>query len=43
MHARQLSGDEREAAWQKVIAAGPRYVGYATKTGRLIPVIRLTA
>ena len=43
VHARQLSGDERDAAWQKVIAAGPRYVGYATKTDRLIPLIRLTA
>jgi len=43
MHATQLSGDEREAAWQKVVAAGPRYKGYATKTDRLIPIIRLTA
>jgi deazaflavin-dependent oxidoreductase (nitroreductase family) len=43
VHASQLSGDEREAAWQKLTAAGPRYAGYATKTDRLIPVIRLTA
>lgn len=43
VHASQLAGDEREAAWQKIISAGPRYAGYATKTDRLIPVIRLTA
>jgi deazaflavin-dependent oxidoreductase (nitroreductase family) len=41
--ATQLSGDEREAAWQRIIAASPRYTGYATKTDRQIPVIRLTA
>jgi deazaflavin-dependent oxidoreductase (nitroreductase family) len=43
VHASQLSGAEREAAWQKVTAAGPGYAGYATKTDRLIPIIRLTA
>ena len=43
VHASQLSGTEREAAWQKIVAAGPRYAGYVTKTDRLIPVIRLTA
>jgi deazaflavin-dependent oxidoreductase (nitroreductase family) len=41
--ATQLSGAERDAAWQKVITAAPRYTGYATKTDRLIPIIRLTA
>lgn len=41
--ATQLSGAERDAAWQKVITASPRYAGYATKTDRLIPIIRLTA
>ncbi len=42
VHASQLSGAEREAAWQKIVAAGPRYAGYVTKTDRVIPVIRLT-
>ena len=41
--ATQLSGEERDAAWQRVIAAQPRYAGYEKKTDRLIPVIRLTA
>ena len=41
VHASQLSGAERDAAWQKIVAAGPRYAGYATKTDRLIPIIRL--
>jgi deazaflavin-dependent oxidoreductase (nitroreductase family) len=38
----QLSGPEREAAWQQ-ISASPRYAGYATKTDRVIPIIRLTS
>jgi deazaflavin-dependent oxidoreductase (nitroreductase family) len=41
--ATQLAGQERDAAWQRITAAQPRYAGYAKKTDRLIPVIRLTA
>jgi deazaflavin-dependent oxidoreductase (nitroreductase family) len=41
--ATQLNGPERDAAWQRVIAAQPRYAGYEKKTDRLIPIIRLTA
>jgi hypothetical protein len=41
--AARLPGDEREAAWQKVITASPLYIGYGTKTDRVIPIIRLTA
>jgi len=37
----QLSGAEREAAWAQ-ISASPRYAGYATKTDRVIPIIRLS-
>jgi deazaflavin-dependent oxidoreductase (nitroreductase family) len=37
----QLSGPEREAAWAQ-ISASPRYAAYATKTDRVIPIIRLT-
>jgi deazaflavin-dependent oxidoreductase (nitroreductase family) len=43
VHASQLSGTERDAAWQKILAAAPRYAGYTTKTDRVIPVIRLAA
>lgn len=38
----QLSGAERDAAWQRITKAQPRYAGYETKTDREIPVIRLT-
>jgi deazaflavin-dependent oxidoreductase (nitroreductase family) len=38
----QLSAAEREAAWQRITAAQSRYSGYATKTDRDIPIIRLT-
>jgi deazaflavin-dependent oxidoreductase (nitroreductase family) len=41
--ASQLSGDERQRAWQRISTANPRYGGYATKTDRQIPVIRLSA
>ncbi len=41
--ATQLTGAEREAAWQRITTAQPRYAGYATKTDRQIPVIRLAA
>jgi len=41
--ATQLSGGDREDAWRKITATQPRYAGYATKTDRMIPVIRLEA
>jgi deazaflavin-dependent oxidoreductase (nitroreductase family) len=40
--AEQLHGAEREAAWQTLTAAIPRFAGYPEKTDREIPVIRLT-
>jgi deazaflavin-dependent oxidoreductase (nitroreductase family) len=40
--AEQLHGAEREAAWQTLTAAIPRFRGYPAKTDREIPVIRLT-
>ena len=40
--AAQLSGQERDAAWQRVVAAAPRFAGYQKKTDRTLPVIRLT-
>jgi deazaflavin-dependent oxidoreductase (nitroreductase family) len=41
--AAPLTGADRDAAWQRIVAAQPRYGGYETKTDREIPVIRLTA
>lgn len=41
--ATQLAGEERDAAWQRITAAQPRYAGYQKKTDRVLPVIRLTA
>lgn len=40
--AQQLHGAEREAAWQSITTAVPRFAGYEAKTDREIPVIRLT-
>ena len=39
----QLTGQERDTAWQRITAAQPRYAGYEKKTDRVMPVIRLTA
>ena len=39
----QLTGEERAAAWQRITTTLPRFNGYATKTDRELPVIRLTA
>jgi deazaflavin-dependent oxidoreductase (nitroreductase family) len=40
---RQLEGDERAQAWQRITENQPRYAGYQTKTDRAIPIIRLSA
>lgn len=40
--ASQLHGQEREQAWQKIVAAAPRFGKYQEKTDRELPVIRLT-
>ena len=40
--AEQLHGTEREAAWQTLTEAIPRFGRYGEKTDREIPVIRLT-
>ena len=36
-----LRGEERAAAWRRIVSLAPGYGGYATKTDREIPVIRL--
>ena len=38
-----LKGTERAEAWQRIVAQAPGYAGYATKTDREIPVVRLRA
>jgi len=39
--ARELTGAEREAWWERSVAAFPPYAEYQTKTDRLIPVFVL--
>lgn len=41
--AEQLHGREREAALASIVQAAPNFGGYAKKTDRELPVIRLTA
>ena len=43
VRAEQLDGDARTEAWQRIISEQPRYAAYQAKTGRVPPVIRLTA
>ncbi len=38
-----LKGEERDRAWQEIIAEAPAYADYLAKTDREIPVIRLSA
>ncbi len=41
MRARELSGDERAAWWERAVAAYPPYAEYQERTDRLIPVFVL--
>lgn len=41
MTAREVSGDERAAWWERAVAAYPAYADYQRKTDRLIPVFVL--
>ena len=41
-HAQTLEGDEREAAWAKLVTAMSFFGDYETKTDRVMPVIRLS-
>jgi deazaflavin-dependent oxidoreductase (nitroreductase family) len=38
----QLSGAEREAAWEQVVSEAPNFKDYLAKTDRELPVLRLT-
>ena len=37
-----LAGDERAAAWKRIVAEAPQFGGYETRTDREIQVVRLT-
>jgi len=41
MIAREVSGTERDAWWERSVAAFPNYAEYQTKTTRQIPVFVL--
>ena len=40
--ARELSGAERDAAWEHMVRTWPNYAKYAERTDRVIPVFWLT-
>jgi len=40
--AREVSGDERAAWWERALESWPPYAEYQTKTDRIIPVFVLT-
>jgi deazaflavin-dependent oxidoreductase (nitroreductase family) len=39
--AEELHGAQRDAAWEQIVAAQPRFGSYQTRTDRLLPVVRL--
>ena len=41
MHAREVTGDEKTAWWERAVAAFPDYADYQVKTEREIPVFVL--
>jgi deazaflavin-dependent oxidoreductase (nitroreductase family) len=41
-HAREVTGDERDAWWARAVQTWPDYANYQTKTSRVIPVFVLT-
>jgi deazaflavin-dependent oxidoreductase (nitroreductase family) len=42
VHAEELSGEQRAAAWQTMLRTWPNYAKYEERTDRTIPVFRLT-
>ena len=42
IHAREVSGEERERLWQVMVRTWPNYDKYAERTDRRIPVFELT-
>ena len=41
VEATELSGEERDAVWSRIVAERPGFGDYQTKTTRRLPVIRL--
>jgi deazaflavin-dependent oxidoreductase (nitroreductase family) len=41
VQAESLRGDEREAAWARIVSVAPLYQSYKEKTDREIPLVRL--
>ena len=41
VQATSLAGEEREAAWQRIVRVAPGFAEYQRKTDREIPVVRL--
>jgi deazaflavin-dependent oxidoreductase (nitroreductase family) len=41
VHATELAGEDRAAAWRHMVAAWPNYAKYEERTERTIPVFRL--
>jgi deazaflavin-dependent oxidoreductase (nitroreductase family) len=37
-----LAGDDRAAAWERIVRESPRFADYLDKTDRVLPVVRLT-
>jgi len=42
VRASSLGGEERQHAWDHIVALAPGYNGYKQKTDRQIPIVRLT-
>jgi len=42
VHAREVTGEERERLWQVMVRTWPNYEKYAERTDRVIPVFVLT-
>lgn len=42
VRARELRGDERDAAWGRLVARAPFFEGYQAKVERVIPIAVLT-
>ena len=42
VHAREVSGEERDYLWQVMVGTWPNYEKYAERTDRVIPVFVLT-
>lgn len=42
VHAKELSGEERAAAWRTMLTTWPNYAKYEERTDRTIPVFRLS-